>query len=172
MQAIDKLNKKELKEILNKCWMTHDAMWFYHCLQECGIEKTNKINLAAMRAMAMIEIQRVKKALGIEKVENFDELKELLEGAVGLFKGDFIKMTYSFPSENLLRWDWAGQECFAYDGIKSMGVIDKYQCGIIYRIECWLDSLEVEYSVTPKVERCLMHTDGNCSGEFRFFFGE
>jgi len=172
MQAIDKLNKKELKEILNKCWMTHDAMWFLNCVQECGIEKTNKINLAAMRAMAMIEIKRVQKALGIEKVETFEELKELLEGAVGLFKGDFIKMTYDFPSENLLRWDWAGPECFAYDGIKSMGVIDRYQCGIIYRIECWLDSLEVKYSVTPQMKGCLMHTDGNCSGEFRFFFGE
>jgi len=28
------LEKKELKELLNKNWMTHDAMWFYNCLQE------------------------------------------------------------------------------------------------------------------------------------------
>lgn len=172
MQAIDKLGKQELKEILNKCWMTHDAMWFLHCLQECGIEKTNKINLAAIKAIATIEIQRAKKALGIESVETFKELRELLEGAVGIFKGDFIKLTYNFPSENLLCWDWAGQECFAYAGIKGMGVIEQYQCGVIYRIECWLDSLEVEYSITPQVKGCLMHTDGNCSGEFRFFFGE
>ena len=36
------LEKNELKELLNKNWMTHDAMWFYNCLQECGIEKTIK----------------------------------------------------------------------------------------------------------------------------------
>jgi hypothetical protein len=49
------LEKDELKEILIKNWMTHDAMWFYHCLQECGINKTNKINKAAVRAMGIID---------------------------------------------------------------------------------------------------------------------
>ena len=46
-----KLPPDELKELLIKGWMTHDGMWFYHCLQECGIEKTNRINKAAIRAM-------------------------------------------------------------------------------------------------------------------------
>lgn len=32
-----KVNTAQLKEILNKNWMTHDGMWFYHCLRECGI---------------------------------------------------------------------------------------------------------------------------------------
>jgi hypothetical protein len=58
------LSKNELKEILNKNWMTHDAMWFYNCLQEFGIEKTNKINKAAIRDMAVIEIKRIQKAVG------------------------------------------------------------------------------------------------------------
>jgi hypothetical protein len=31
------LSKNQLKEIINKNWMTHDAMWFYNCLQEFGI---------------------------------------------------------------------------------------------------------------------------------------
>ena len=48
----------ELKELLVKGWMTHDAMWFYHSLQEFGIEKTNKINKAAIRDMSAIEIKR------------------------------------------------------------------------------------------------------------------
>ncbi len=26
------LEMKQLKELLNKGWMTHDAMWFYNCL--------------------------------------------------------------------------------------------------------------------------------------------
>jgi|WetSurMetagenome_2_1015567.scaffolds.fasta_scaffold106307_2 hypothetical protein len=33
------LEGRALKKLLIKCRMTHDAMWFYHCLQECGIEK-------------------------------------------------------------------------------------------------------------------------------------
>ena len=55
------LEKKELKDLLVKCWMTHDAMWFYHCLQECGIEKTNRINRAAVKAVAAVEIRRLRK---------------------------------------------------------------------------------------------------------------
>ena len=31
------ISKKELKEILIKGWMTHDAMWVLHCLRKTGI---------------------------------------------------------------------------------------------------------------------------------------
>ncbi|MBW1847517.1 MAG: hypothetical protein JRJ27_10315, partial [Deltaproteobacteria bacterium] len=51
--------KKELIELLNKNWMTHDGMWFYHCLQEMGIEKANKLNKLAISALAPIEIKRL-----------------------------------------------------------------------------------------------------------------
>jgi hypothetical protein len=148
--------------------MTHDAMWFYHCLQECGIEKTNKINKAAVRSMAKIEINRIKKALGREKVETFTALKELMDGVVDLVKADFMDFTWSFPSENVIHWEL--HRCFAYDGIKNMGVIEQYQCGIFERIEGWFQGLELNYSVTPQVEGCMMHTQGKCFRDFRFYF--
>ena len=72
------LSKNELKEILNKNWMTHDAMWFYNCLQEFGIEKTNKINKAAIRDMAAIEIKRIQKAVGASKLILLMSLKAFL----------------------------------------------------------------------------------------------
>ncbi|MBM3118952.1 MAG: hypothetical protein FJ006_05275 [Chloroflexi bacterium] len=162
------LRKKELKEILIKNWMTHDAMWFYHCLQECGIERTNKINKAAVRAMGKIEIKRIQKAAGIDKVETSEDLKLLIEVAWGTIKGDFMKQTYSFPSENVLRGEM--KSCFAYEGIKRIGAIDHYQCGIFDRIEGWLDSLGIKYSVTPQVAGCMMHTEGRCFRDYRFYF--
>ena len=69
------LSINDLKEILNKNWMTHDAMWFYNCLQECGIEKTNKINKAAIHDMSAIEIKRIQKAVGVGQLNTFDEFK-------------------------------------------------------------------------------------------------
>jgi len=167
---MNSLTKKELRELLNKCWMTHDGMWFYHCLQEFGIEKTNKMNKAAIRSLAPIEMKRIKKALGIEDIQTFEQLKELTEGAFEIVKGDFMNFTFSYPSENVLHWEFEAQKCFAYEGMKNMGVIDQYQCGVLYRIECWLDSLGIKYSVTPQVRGCLMHTSGNCSGDFKFCF--
>ena len=72
------LSKNELKEIMNKNWMTHDAMWFYNCLQEFGIEKTNKINKAAVRDMAAIEIKRIQKAVGVGRLIPLMSLKAFL----------------------------------------------------------------------------------------------
>jgi len=42
---VNLLEKDELKELLIKCWMSHDGMWFYHCLQKFGIEQANEIKL-------------------------------------------------------------------------------------------------------------------------------
>ena len=67
MSSIPELGKEELIDLLNRCWMTHDGVWFYHCLQEFGIEKANHLNKAAIKSLAPIEIERIKKALGIDK---------------------------------------------------------------------------------------------------------
>jgi hypothetical protein len=164
------LSKKELKELLNKCWMTHDGMWFYHCMEMCGIEMANRINKAAVKSMAMIEVKRIKKALRIEDIRKFDDLKELIEGAMGLMKADFMEFVASFPSKDVFRWEMVG--CFAYEGIKRLGVIDQYDCGIFDRVDGWFDGLGLHYSATPQFEGCLMHKDGKCAREYTFVFQE
>ena len=162
------LEESELKEILIKNWMTHDAMWFYHCWQECGIEKTNKINKAAVRAMGMIEIRRIQKALGMDQVETFDDFKLLSDATWSIVKGEFMKFSYSYPAENVLRGDF--ENCFAYKGISQLGAIGQYECGIFERIYGWFDGMGIEYSVSPHVKGCMMHTDGKCFREFTFSF--
>ncbi len=164
------LEKNELKEILIKNWMTHDAMWFYHCLQECGIEKTNKINKAAVRAMGIIEIRRIQKALGVDKVETFEDFKLLNDAMWGIVKGEFMKFSYSYPAKNTFRGDF--EKCFAYEGIKQLGVHGQYQCGIFERIYGWLDGMGIKYSVSPQVEGCMMHTDGKCFRDVTLDFDE
>ena len=93
--------KKELVELLGKCWMTHDGMWFYHCYQELGIQKACEINKAAIRSLAPLEVGRIKKFLGIEKerVETFKEFKYFFAGASELLIPDFMNATMSFPGE-------------------------------------------------------------------------
>jgi hypothetical protein len=60
MSALDHLEKRDIKELLSKGWITHDAMWFAHSLSEIGIERTNVINKAAIASMAAIEVGRLK----------------------------------------------------------------------------------------------------------------
>ena len=115
------LEKRELRELINKNWMTHDAMWFYNCLQECGIEKTNKINKAAIKGMAATEIKRMKKALSIEKIETFEEYKHFFDSVMAIATGDFMKYSYNYAEHNFMHAEW--RSCFAYDGMKALGTI-------------------------------------------------
>ena len=162
------LEKNELKELLNKNWMTHDAMWFYNCLQECGIEKTNKINKAAIRDMAAIEIKRIQKAVGATQINTFDEFKSFFDTAMEIPTGKFMKYNYTIPAKNLMHAQW--DSCFAYEGMKSLGVSDRYECGIMLRIDTWLNTLGIKFEVKPKITGCMMHIDGKCAWDYRFFF--
>lgn len=165
------VKRKELKELLLKNWMTHDGMWFYHCMKECGIEKTNIVNKAAVRSMGMIEAKRIRKLLGIEKIENFEELKDFIVEIFDLVMGDFMKFNYSvIPEENVFRSEWEDQQCFAYQGIKRIGMIDQYRCGIYDRIDAWFDALELKYTTSPDIDICIMHTEGKCRREYKFDF--
>ncbi len=164
------LEKDELKELLIKCWMTHDGMWFANCLQQLGIEKANALNLASIKSLSAIEVPRISKALGIDKgeIKTFERFKEVFEGLFGVVKGDFMQFNTNFPGDNRLQWEM--QRCFAYEGIKRLGAIDRYLCGPLYRIKCWFDALGLECCFDPQVDSCLIHKTGKCAGEIRFFF--
>ncbi len=167
MKSLNEITKEELIDLENRCWMTHDGMWFFSCLSNFGIEQANILNKSAIKGLAPFEIERTKKTIGFEKekMESFQEFKDYFTIAKTLFIPPFMNATMSFPKENVMRWEFAPGQCFAYKGIKRLGVIDRYECGVIYRIECWLDCLGIKYRTIPKVNNCLMHTTGKCSGE-------
>jgi hypothetical protein len=168
MDLMEKLNKKEIREFFSKGWMTHDAMWLYHCLQEFGAEKANKVNQAAVKSMAAIEIQRVLKLMNKEKgvITSFEELKEIIDTTFKLILPKFMKFYYSFPEKNRFRGGF--YECFAHDGLKKFGMLDFYQCAIITRVQGWIDGLGVKYDLSPEFTGCLMHKNGKCEMEFKF----
>jgi hypothetical protein len=164
------LDRNELKELLVKCWMTHDGAWFYSCMQEFGIDAANRLNKAAIKSLSAIELRRVTDALGIKRegIETFDELKEVIDGMFSIVKGDFMDFEYDFPSENVMRWEM--NKCFAYEGMKRIVAGDRYECGVLYRVACWIENLGVPYRMEPPVEGCLMQSRGTCSGVVRFDF--
>lgn len=162
------LEAKEIKELLSKGWMTHDGMWFLHTLQQCGIDKANQINLAAVSSMAQVEIKRMAKALDVEQVNSLTELQEFCDAAFGIVKADFMDFSFHFTPQGVLRFDM--HQCFAHKGINRMGVIDQYQCGILERIESWFKAMGIRFSVTPQVQGCMMHREGNCYREYVFDF--
>jgi hypothetical protein len=168
MTLIDKLDKKALSELLGKCWMTHDGMWFYNCFLECGIVTANKVNKAAMRSLAPIEIARVKKAIAMEKVSTFEDIKQFIASVAGVFVPDFMNVSFTFPEQNIMHWEFNEKGCFAYNGMRMINALDGYECGPMYRIERWFDSMNIKYDIEPKTEKCVMLVKNRCAGNIRF----
>lgn len=170
MKTIEQIGIVDLKEHIIKNWMTHDGMWFHHCLKSFGIEEANRLNKAAIKSLAAIEFKRAMQLFGISRIETFEDLKNAIDAAFSVSKGDFMRFRYAFPGNNTLTWEWLDDNCFAYQGMKRIGAVDRYECGVIYRVLCWLENAGVKYSVTSEFDGCLMHTKGKCSGSVRLFF--
>lgn len=154
----------QVRQLLIKNWMTHDAMWLANCAWELGMERTNRLNLAAVKAMAVIEAKRLAKLLGVDRVDSFETLQGFVDQSWQILVADFMDFHYQFQEPNIMRAEMKG--CFAYDGTKRLGVIDQYQCGIFERINGWMEGLQLEYSVTPEVTGCMMHQEGRCFREY------
>ncbi len=171
MDVLDRIEKSKVRDLLGKGWLTHDGMWFYHTCRELGVEKANALNRAAIKSMAPIEMARTKAILAMDKqkTDTFDALKEFLFDALELILPDsvFAKFHLSAPSKNLFHWEWENGECFAYKGMTRIGMIDGYHCGVIYRIGCWLEALGTGFDINPRIEGCIMHQTGACSGDIR-----
>ncbi len=167
----DTSKEREIVNLLNKCWMTHDGMWFFHCLQEFGIDKTNKLNKSAIKSLSSIEIHRIKDILSFNKeINNHDNFKEFFEEASKMMIPDFMNVTFKFLENDQMAWHFKQDKCFAYVGIKKMGVIDKYECGVLYRVKCWLKELGIKNKFDPEIGKCHMHHKGQCSGKIQLFY--
>jgi hypothetical protein len=140
-------------------------------LQEFGVEVTNKINKSAIKSLSSIELKRIKSILGFKKnIENFEEFSLFFIEASKLMIPDFMNVKFSFPEENKMTWEFDNGKCFAYAGVKRLGVIGQYECGPLYRIKCWLQGFRIKYKFNPEIEGCIMPLNGNCFGEIQLYF--
>ena len=162
------LSDSEIRELIKKCWMTHDGTWFLHTYKECGMELANRLNKAANRSLAFIEIERIRKAHGLDKIKSFEELLTLMEAANRVVLGDFMDFSSKILSPGRIRFEMG--RCFALEGMQRMGVEKEYECGIYNRVEGWFDALGLSWSVEPKVLNCMKLEQGECFREYEFSF--
>jgi len=170
LRTLEQIGITDLKEHLIKNWMTHDGMWFYHCLKSFGIEEANRLNKAAIKSLAAIEFKRAMQLFRINRIDTFEDLKNAIDATFSVSKGDFMNFTYTFLENDLFHWEWLDSNCFAFQGMKRMGAVEHYECGVIYRVLCWLENAGIKYALSPEFNGCLMHTKGKCSGNVRLLF--
>ena len=116
--------------------------------------------------MSVFEVNRVRKAIGMHNVEidSFEKLCRFFELTMDIILPDFMHAEFGFPEKNVIYWKWKEGQCFAYKGLKRIGALDNYRCGVMYRIKCWLRTLDIRFRLDPQVEGCLMHETGRCEG--------
>ena len=144
-------------------------MWYGNCVFELGPEVADRLNRRSVKLMAAIEIKRIMKLMGIPKeacINEFDELVDIIETAFQLVQTHFMKFDFGFPEKNVMHGKF--HECFAHDGVKRYGMIETYECGILERVKGWLDTIKVDYEMTPDFNGCLMHQRGTREVDFHF----
>jgi hypothetical protein len=170
MRRLEEVGREELKDFLGKGWLTHDGMWFYHTCLDRGMETANRLNREAIKSLAAIEMARARKVLRVEEddLRTFAGLRDFMRDSLGMILPASVlsRADFTFLAPNIFHWSWENGECFAYKGMKQLGVLDDYICGVIFRIECWFENLGIPYDVEPKIERCIMHETGSCAGDF------
>jgi hypothetical protein len=162
---IDDLNKEDLKDLLVKNWMTHDGAWFLNTFLLFGIDEANKLNKKAIRTLAHFEVERVRKLseYSDKEVSSYEDIKIFINDAFSVLKGDFMDFKYSFPEKDRFHWEMG--RCFAYEGMKKLGVQKEYECGVLYRVSCWLKELGINHKFDPPFKHCLLHSQGQCKGD-------
>jgi hypothetical protein len=174
MRSLDTIGKEELRDLLGKGWLTHDGMWFYSVYREYGIESANKLNKDAIKAMVPVEVQRLTQITGIAKgqLKSLEDIRDFVLCGMELILPSSVlsRLHFSTLGGDVLHWEWEKNECFAYKGMSRMGVIDRYECGVMYRIECWLESLDLKFIADPRAGKCLMQERGYCAGDYAFQF--
>ncbi|MBU1493740.1 MAG: hypothetical protein KJ956_07215 [Actinobacteria bacterium] len=171
---LDRMAKDQIRDLLAKGWLTHDGMWFVHVAAELGIERANALNRAAIHSMSEIEVGRLLDALGVDAaaLTTSDQVCSLLADGLAVVLPDSIssRISLSAPDPTAICIEWDEGECFAYRGMRRVGLLDWYECGVLYRIECWLETLGIRHEVDPPVGRCRMRIDGRCASEVRLEF--
>ena len=109
------------------------------------------------------------KACDLGDIRCQKDLEEMILRGFRLVIADFMDFNWQFPKENVLRLGM-GQNCFALNGMRRLGVEKEYECGIFHRVEGWFKALGLKYQAEPEVLNCMMLTRGECSRDYRFEF--
>lgn len=162
------LSREQLRDILIKNWMTHDALWYGEVAQRFGMAEASPLNLRVCRQLGRIEFGRLMKTLGALTPTDMGEYRDLFEFGRQTFVPDFMDFRIEYPGNDSQVFYML--DCFAHRGMDKAGLIADYECGIFERIEGWFDAMGLRYNRTPDLSRCLKFKGGECTIAVTFHF--
>ena len=160
------IDPAKLNSFLIKNWMTHDALWYAEVAGKFGMAEASPMNLRVCRRLGQIEVKRLMKVLDISPPTDMQTYQKLFEIGKQVFVPDFMSFDIDYPAENVQRFQV--RECFAHRGMEKAGLLKDYECGIFERIFGWLDAMNLTYSATPDLSRCLRFKGRECEVSIKF----
>ena len=156
---LDSLTHEVREDILLRNWMSHDGHWFRHVAEEFGPEAANELNMRTCRSIGRTDWFRLVNALGIDKVESLEHFIEVFKAAWQLYSPPHIDVNITVRDNRITA---QVKKCFAYEGVKSVGMEKIYDCGIFERIRSWIDAAGVKYELKPPIGKCLKAQGKEC----------
>jgi hypothetical protein len=148
------------KDLLIKGWMSHDARWFMAVTQHFGIDVANRMNQSVCREIGRVEMKRFMKTLALSQPKDLEEYLTLKKAAFALYGSGLAE--YDIKTLDHQSYEIHLKRCFAYENIVRAGIKDQYECGILARIQGWIDAQGLEHELTPALGKCMMVLGKEC----------
>jgi hypothetical protein len=157
------------KDLLIKGWMSHDARWFMAVAKHFGMDAANRLNQSVCREIGQVEMKRYMKTLALLKPKDLEEYLTLNKAAFAFYGSGLAE--YDIKILDHQSYEIYLKRCFAYENIMRAGIKDQYECGILARIQGWIDAQGLEHELTPPLGKCMMVLGKECRYTMMLRFG-
>jgi hypothetical protein len=125
-----------------------------------GIEEANRLNQKVCRELGQVEMKRFMKALSLPLPKNMGEHLTINEEAISLYGPDLIE--YEIKVLDRQSYEMHIKRCFAHENVVKAGVKDQYECGILARIQGWINAQGLKHELTPALGKCMKVLGKEC----------
>jgi len=166
---LNRLSMDMQKDLLVRGWMSHDARWFMAVAGRFGIEEADRLNQKVCRELGQVEMKRFMKALSLPLPKNIDEHMTINKEAISLYGPDLIE--YEIKALDRQSYEMHIRRCFAHENVVKAGIKDQYKCGILARVQGWIDAQGLKHELTPTLGKCMKVQGKECRYTLKFRFG-
>jgi hypothetical protein len=108
------------------------------------------------------------KSSDLSPAKDLDEFLALEKAAFTLYGSGLAE--YEIKTLDRQSYEMRLRRCFASENIVRAGIKDQYECGILARIQGWIDAQEIEHALDPPLGKCMMVSGKECSYTIRLKF--
>ena len=148
------------KDLLIKGWMSHDARWFMAVAKHFGMDAANRLNQSVCREIGRVEMKRYMRTLGLSPVKNLEEYLILMKAALSLYGSGLAEYEIRILDDE--SYEMHMKRCFAYENIVRAGIEDGCECGVLARLQGWIDAQDLSHELIPPLGRCMMVLGKEC----------